>query len=60
VLLLGLFNEANYCVDDTLIDYGLNVGLGPIKGKEAHALYGGIILALPPCTVDYMCNLIEG
>jgi hypothetical protein len=60
VLLLGLFNEADYGVDDALIDDGLNVGLGPIEGKEAHALDGGIILALTPCAVDYMCNLIEG
>lgn len=60
LLVPGLLDEADHCIDDALVDDGLDAGFGPIEGEEAHALDGGIVLALPACAVDYVCDLVEG
>ena len=46
MLALGFFNETDYCIDDILVNNILNIILGPVEGKKAHALDGTIILAM--------------
>ena len=59
VLSFGFFYEADYSIDDILVDDILWVVFGPIEGEEAHAFDGGIILAVSACAIDDMCDLIE-
>ena len=59
LLLPGLLDESNYCINHALIDDGLDVIFGPIKGEEAHALDSGVILRVPACAIDDMGDLVE-
>ena len=60
MLSLGFFDEPDDRVDDILIDHILYIVLRPVKSKEAHSLDSTIILAVPPCAVDDMRDLVEG
>lgn len=56
----GLFNKADYSIDDTLVDDGLDAIFGPIEGEEAHALDGGVVLRVAAGAIDDMRDLVEG
>lgn len=60
LLVPRFFDESDHCIDDALIDDGLDVCFGPVEGQEAHAFDGGVVLALAACAVDYMRDLVEG
>ena len=60
LLVARLLDEADYCVDDALVDDGLNVVFRPVEGEEAHALDGGVVLGVPARAVDDMGDLVEG
>ena len=55
----GLFDEADYGIDDALVDDGLDAIFGPIEGEEAHALDGGVVLRVPTGAIDDMRDLVE-
>ncbi len=59
VFLLDLFDEADHCVDDVLVDDVLDVCFGPVEGEEAHALDGGVVGTVPTRAVDYVRDLVE-
>jgi hypothetical protein len=60
VLAFGFLDEADYCVDDILVDDVLDVVLCPVEGEEAHALDGVVVLRVPSCAVDDVGDLVEG
>lgn len=59
LLLPGLLDESNYCINNALIDDSLDVIFGPIKSEEAHALDRGVILRVPSRAIDDMGDLVE-
>ena len=58
VLAFGFFDEADYCVDDILVDNVLNIVFCPVKGEEAHTFDSGVVLTVPSRTVDDVSDLV--
>ena len=59
VLAFGFFDEADYCVDDILVDNVLNIVFCPVESEEAHTFNSGVVLTVTSCTVDDVSDLVE-
>jgi len=54
-----LLDKANNSIDHILVNNILYIGFGPIKSQETHTFDYSIIIGMPSCAVDNVCNLIE-
>lgn len=59
MLMSCLFDKSYNSVHDILVDYILDVVLGPVEGKEAHSFYGCIVMGVSSGAVYDVGDLVE-